>query len=483
MLTRVVCTFAPLLIGLSPISAQRTSDRTQTLRRISASVMQGESMELLRQLTDDIGARLAGSPAHERATQWAAGKFRDAGLTNVRLEEFTMPNGWQRGPARARIVAPAVRPLRVGSVGWGPSTPSGGVRGDLILISDVSRSALRSQSAQLKNRIVLVDFEKAVPPDHPLAFAHLRDSYALFSDLGVQAVLLPHNVPNNVPGFVDTGNARGTILPIPVGEIGWEDYLLLRRHLTRGPVTIEVEWQNETSGPTPVSNVIAEIAGSELPHEWVLLGAHLDSWDLGTGAQDNGTGVVMVLEAARAIAALGQAPRRSIRFALWAAEEPGPPGSAMFIKRHATELRDCVAALNTDYGAGRPRGWHVLGRDDLRDAMRPIAERLREFGADGLSMDANCGSDECPFLLEGIPALKFWVDTDHYREVHHKPSDTFDKVDSALLRAGGAVVAMTTYAIADQPTRIAPHIGQDAVRRILRTAKLDVDLMNALWKP
>jgi len=478
-----VCTFALLVIRLSPISAQPTTAPAQTLRRISAGVMQGASIELLRQLTDDIGPRLAGSLAYERATQWGAERFRDAGLRNVRLEEFTMPNGWQRGPARARIIVPSVRPLRVLSVGWSPSTPSGGVRGDLILISDVLPSALGSQSAQLKNRIVVVDLEKAVPSDKPLAFAHLRDSYKVFSDLGVQAVLLPHTVPNNVPGFVDTGNARGIILPIPVGEIGLEDYLLVRRLLTRGPVTIEVEWQNETSGPTPVSNVIAEIAGREMPNEWVLLGAHLDSWDLGTGAQDNGTGVVMVLEAARAIAALGRAPRRSIRFALWAAEEPGPPGSAMFIKRHATELRDCVAALNTDYGAGRPRGWHVLGRDDLRDAMRPIADQLREFGADGLSMDANCGSDECPFLLEGIPALKFWVDTDNYRQVHHKPSDTFDKVDSALLQAGGAVVAMTAYAIADQPTRIAPHIGPDAVRRILRAAKLDLDLMNALWKP
>ena len=483
MLSRLVCTFTLLLSGLSLISAQGTFDLTQTLLRISAGVRQGESIELLRQLTDDIGARLAGSPAYEQAAQWAAAKFRDAGLMSVRFEEFTMPNGWRRGPSRARIVAPAAHPLRVLSVGWGPSTSPGGIRGDLVLVSDVSPSALRSQSAQLENRIVLVDFEKAVPPDQPLAFAHLRESYALFRDLGVQAVLLPHDVPNNVPGFVDTGNARGTILPIPVGEIGWEDYLLLRRYLTRGPVTIEVEWQNEVSGPTRVSNIIAEIAGSELPHEWVLLGAHLDSWDLGTGAQDNGTGAVMVLEAARAIASVGRAPRRSIRFALWAAEEPGPPGSAMFIKRHAAELRDCVAALNTDFGAGRPHGWHVVGRDDLRDAMRPIADRLRDLGADGLSMDLNCGSDECPFLLEGIPALKFWVDTTHYGEVHHKPSDTFDKVDPALLRAGGAVVAVTTYAIADQPSRIAPHIGQDAVRNILRTAKLDFDLMNALWKP
>jgi carboxypeptidase Q len=483
MLSRLVGTLTALLIGLALVSAQPNPDLTQTLGRISASVMQGESIELLRQLTDDIGARLAGSPAYERAAQWAVEKFREAGLTNVRFEEFTMPNGWQRGSARARIVAPVSRPLRIASVGWGPSTPPGGVRGDLILISDVSPDALRSQSAQLRNRIVLVDLEKALPANQPLAFAHLRDSFALFRELGAQAVLLPHNVPNNVPGWVDTGNARGSILPIPVGDIGWEDHLLLRRHLARGPVTIEAEWQNAVSGPSQVSNVVAEIAGRELPHEWVLLGAHLDSWDLGTGAQDNGTGVVMVLEAARAIAAVGKAARRSIRFALWAAEEPGPPGSAMFIKRHATELRDCVAVLNTDYGASRPLGWHVGGREDLRNAMRPIADRLREFGADGLTLDFNCGSDDCAFILEGIPALNFWADTSKWPQVHHQVGDTFDKVDLASLRAGGAVVAVTTYAIGDEPTRIAPHIGQDAVRQILRTAKLDVDLVYKLWKP
>jgi hypothetical protein len=483
MLSRTACLCASVLTGISLLSAQPRSSPAQTLNRLSASVTNGQSTELLRHLTDDIGSRLVGSPAYERAMQWAAEKFREAGLTNVRFEEFTLPNGWQRGPAQARVVAPVVRPLRVGSVGWGPSTPPGGIRGDLVMVSDLSSAALRSQSAQLKNRIVLVDLEKALPADQPLAFARLRDSYPLFAGFGVQAVLLPHDVPNNVAGWADTGNARGTVLPLPVGDIGWEDYLLLRRHLTRGPVSIEAEWENVVTGPKQVSNVVAEIAGSELPHEWVLLGAHLDSWDLGTGAQDNGTGVVMVLEAARAIASLRDPPRRSIRFALWAAEEPGPPGSAMFIKRHATELRDCIAVLNTDNGAGRPRGWYVNGRHDLRDALRPIANRLREFGADGRSMDVSCGSDDCPFLLEGIPALKLWVDTTQYRQVHHRASDTFDKVDPTSFRIGGVVVATTTYAIADQPNRIAPRIGQDAVRQILRTAKLDAELIYTLWKP
>lgn len=237
------------------------------------------------------------------------------------------------------------------------------------------------------------------------------------------------------------------------------------------------ELTDEIGRPTQVNNVVAESRGRELPHEWVLLGAH------GTGAQDNGTGVVMVLEAARAIASLGKPPQRTIRFALWAAEEPGPPGSAMFIKTHRSELPGCIAVLNTDNGAGPPRGWYVNGRQDLREAMRPISARLRDLRADGLSMDASCGSDDCPFLLEGIPALKLWVDTAQYRQVHHQASDTFDKVDANSFRAGGAVVAMTTYAIADAPSRLAPHIGQDTVRQILRTAKPDVELVYSLWKP
>jgi carboxypeptidase Q len=481
--SRLTCALVLVALAAPLVRGQQDRNPKSDLNRISATVLSGDSMELLRQLTDDIGARVVGTPAYERAVQWTAARFREAGLTNIRFEEFTLPNGWQRGPARARVIAPVARMLRVGSVGWGPSTPPGGVRGDVILISDLSPATLRSQSAHLKDRIVLVDLEKALPSDQPLAFARLRDSYAVLKALGVQAVLLPHDVPNNVSGWVDTGNARGTILPLPVGDIGFEDHLLLRRHLARGPVTVEAEWQNDVSGPTQVSNVVAEITGRESPHEWVLLGAHLDSWDLGTGAQDNGTGVVMVLEAARAIASLGKPPRRSIRFALWAAEEPGPPGSAMFIKSHATELADCIAVLNTDNGAGRARGWYVNGRHDVRNAMRPITQRLRDLRADGLSMDVSCGSDECPFLLEGIPALKLWVDTTQYRQVHHQASDTFDKVDSNSFRAGGAVVARTTYAVADQQNRIAPRIGQEAVRQILRTAKLDVDLMYSLWKP
>lgn len=466
-----------------PVASAQHPDSRQDLDSIAATVLAGDSMELLRQLTDDIGPRLAGSPAYDRAVEWAMSKFREHGVRSVWREQFTLPNGWQRGWARGRIVRPVARSLRVGSVGWGPSTRAGGIGGELILIGDVAPAKLQSRARDLQGRIALIDIEAVLPPREPMAFARLRSSYGLLSELGVKAVILPHDVPHNVPGWVDTGNARGTILPLPVGDIGMEDGLLLRRYLMRGPVAVELEWQNEVSGPVPTSNVIAELAGRELSREWVLVGAHLDSWDLGSGAQDNGAGVVMVLEAARAIAKLGAPLRRSMRFALWSAEEPGPPGSAIFVKKHATELRDCVAVLNSDNGAGRPRGWYVNGRDDLRDAMRPVADFLTRFGADGLSTELSCGSDECPFLLEGVPALKLHVDVPAYREVHHKPADTFDKVDPLFLRTGAAVVATTAYAIAQQPKPIAPHIGAESVREILNRAGLDVDLVYTLWRP
>ncbi len=298
------------------------------------------------------------------------------------------------------------------------------------------------------------------------------------------AILLPNSVPNNVLGdWVDTANARATVLPLPVAEIGLEDNLLLRRHLKQGGVTVQIEIENRVAGPVQVGNVIGEIRGREKPDEWVLVGAHLDSWDLGTGAQDNATGSVMVLEAARSIAALPQPPRRSIRFALWAGEEPGIPGSAVYVKAHGDELKNCVAAMNIDNGAGHPLGWKVA-RADVRKAMQPISESfLKELGGDGLSSVVDCGSDHCPFLLKGIPVLNLWVDTSLYWEVHHKGSDTFEKIDPLHFRADAAIVAVTAYLLAEREQPIAPHASKEDTVELLKSAGLDPDVVHALWRP
>ena len=275
------------------------------------------------------------------------------------------------------------------------------------------------------------------------------------------------------------------MLPLPAAEVGMEDSKLIQREMEHGPVTIQFTIENKTSGETTVNNVVAEIRGSERPDEWILIGGHLDSWDFGTGAQDNGTGAVSVLEVARALMALGKAPRRSVRLALWGGEEQGLLGSYAYTQAHKKELDKCVAVLNTDNGAGHPKGWKVEGREDLRKAMQPLSDGLLK-GLDGgdLSLDTTYDTDHGPFMLQGIPALDLSVDMTHYFEIHHKSSDTLDKVDALDFKGGEAIVAVTAYAIAQRETPIALHIDHDAVGEIVKKAHLEDMLVNVgVWKP
>ncbi|MFL6281529.1 MAG: M28 family metallopeptidase, partial [Pyrinomonadaceae bacterium] len=208
------------------------------------------------------------------------------------------------------------------------------------------------------------------------------------------------------------------------------------------------------------------------------------SWDFGTGAQDNGAGVAQVLEAARAIASMPRPPRRSIRFALWGGEEQGLLGSAAYARAHESEMKTCIAALNTDNGAGHPKGWQYEGREDLRAALEPFGELLSGLGGEGLSEETTFDTDHGHFMLAGVPALNLWVDMEHYEEIHHKASDTLDKVDAHDLAAGAAVLAVTAYAIAEQPEPFAPRLDHKGVAEILQKAGLDEFLTTiGVWKP
>ena len=373
----LLCLVAPVM------EAQEDARLREDCRRIAGSIMTANSLDTVRHLTDTIGPRLVGSPGYESAARWAASHLRESGIQIVRMEPFEIPNGWQRITARGQILAPITRQLNIASAGWAPSTSRGGITAEVALVSDLGPASLRLPNEKIRGRIVLVATEEAIPAEDRMAFARLRNAFQPLKDADVAAILLPNSVPNNVLGdWVDTANARGTVLPLPVAEIGLEDNLLLRRHLKHGDVTVQLEIENRVTGPVRVDNVIGEILGREKPDEWVLVGAHLDSWDLGTGAQDNATGSVMVLEAARSIAALPRPPRRSIRFALWAGEEPGIPGSAVYVQAHGAELKNCVAALNIDNGAGHPLGWKVA-RGDVRKSVQPISERfLKELSGD-----------------------------------------------------------------------------------------------------
>jgi hypothetical protein len=353
-----------------------------------------------------------------------------------------------------------------------------------VIVADLSPAALKSREAELRGKIVFLDSSKIYAEGYGKALPKLEAAWIAFHKGGVLAAVMPDREKSNVLNAHD-GVWGAKLLPLPVAQLGMEDAKLIQRELERGPVTIQLTIENKTSGETTVNNVVAEIRGSERPDEWILIGAHLDSWDFGTGAQDNGTGATSVLEIGRALMALGKAPRRSVRLALWGGEEQGLLGSYAYTQTHSSELNECVAVLNTDNGAGHPKGWKVEGREDLRKAMQPWSDGLlKDLNGGELSLDTTYDTDHGPFVLQGIPALDLWVDLSHYMEIHHKASDTLDKVDGLDFKAGEAIVAVTAYAIAQSETPIAPHIDHAAVGEILQKAKLEELLEHVgVWKP
>jgi carboxypeptidase Q len=469
----------PLLVWSQP-----PSEMKPVTDRLAASIYNGPSMTTLGELADGVGGRLTGSPAYVRSTQWAVAKFQSYGIENVRLEPFIMAAGWQRGTASAAMISPLPRPLHVASLGWAPSTSAGGVQGPVVIVADADPDTLRSREHELRGKIVFLDSARITAEGYGKALPKLEAAWNSFAKAGVLGVIVPDRDKNNVIN-AHAGLWSSKLLPIPAAQIGLEDAKLIQRDLERGPVTMQLAIQNETSGEMTVNNVVAEIRGSERPDEWILIGAHLDSWDFGTGAQDNGSGAVSVLEVARAIMSLGKAPRRSIRFALWGGEEQGIFGSYAYTQTHKGELKKCVAVLNTDNGAGHPKGWKVEGRDDLKKAMQPWSDGLlQNLNGGDLSLETTYDTDHGPFMLQGIPALDLWVDMTKYFEVHHKSSDTLDKVDSLDFKAGEAILAVTAYAIAQSDMPIAPHIDHEAVSEIVKKAKLEDLLENVgVWKP
>lgn len=464
------------------ISAQAPSQFKPATDQLAGSIYTGPSMTTLRELTDGFGGRVTGSPTYQRSAEWAAAKFRSYGIQNVKLEPFTIPAGWQRGVASGVLVSPMTRPLNVASLGWSPSTPAGGVQGTIVVVSDVSADKLKPET--LRGKIVLLDSTKIFAEGWTKALPKLDAAWTAFQKAGVPAAIMTDHEKNNVLNAHDMlWGAK--MLPLPVAELGMEDSKLVQRLLETGSVTVRVAIENTVSGETQVNNVIAEIRGSEHPDEWILIGAHLDSWDFGTGAQDNGAGTVSVLEVARALTALGKPLRRSVRFALWGGEEQGLLGSYAYTQSNVAELSKCIAVLNTDNGAGHPKGWKVEGRKDLKDAMQPWSDALlKDLSGGDLSMETTYDTDHGPFVLHGIPSLDLWVDLSDYFAIHHKSSDTIDKVDPLDFKAGTAIVAVTAYALAQSDKPIAAHIDHKAVGQILKDAKLDELLTYVgVWKP
>jgi carboxypeptidase Q len=465
--------FCPALLTAqspSPTAPFTISPETREVARqlIGDSILNGKAYAYQAYLADMIGPRLTGSSNYMRSAGWAEQQFTTLGLSNVHTEEWTIPATWEPvGPAIGKIVDPVEHQRHIYSVGWSRSTTQKGVEAEVLYVPSLLPDALEAQKTQLAGKIALVDpssyGEKPTLAKILLGFDHL---HAI-----LPAAILTTGIANGGESLTAL-RFGGTISSVPEAQVGLEDSLLIRRLLQHGPVRMQFSLTNSIRHDVKIPNVIAEIPGSELPNDVVIVGAHLDSWQPGTGAQDNGAGVASVLETARAVKALPRSPRRTIRFILFGGEEEGLLGSTAYVRQHMADLPMFDATLVADSGAEPAKGWYVMGRDDEKGPALALKPLLAGLGADGVTSDTTFifQTDHVAFDVLGIPSLVLWNGIDKYDALHHKASDTFDSVVEKDLTQNAAVTAVTAYAIADSKEPFAPHLSPAQVQSMIQQA-------------
>jgi Zn-dependent M28 family amino/carboxypeptidase len=281
-----------------------------------------------------------------------------------------------------------------------------------------------------------------------------------------------------------TNAIEGDIDRIPMVLVAREDASRMARLLaSRQPLTADLSIPNKIGGPISAANVVAEIRGSEKPDEFVLLGAHLDSWELGTGALDNGCNAALVIDALRAIKAAGVKPRRTIRFALFSGEEEGMIGSHAYVTAHRAELDKAAGVVIFDSGIGRVTGFSVGGRKDVVEMVNQLVAPLKPWNAATLTTDAEWGTDNFDFMLEGVPTFVANQEEANYLINYHASSDTFDKVDMRQLKKHVAEAAELTLALADTPQPVGSRLTRAQVEQTLHETHLDDQLkVFGIWQ-
>jgi carboxypeptidase Q len=445
----------------------------QALVRLGGQLMvDGKAYEYDRHLADDIGPRLTGSDNYMKAAAWATDEFKKMGLENAHEEDWEITAAWEPAVwATGEILTPHRQRLHLEADGWSISTPAGGVKGKVYHLKELSPEGVKAEAEGIKDAVVLID-EDSSPKNGEFLIGKMLDSIDTMKQEGAQAILLGIGATNNVPSMAGLTCCDGTPTPLPVGNVGEEDSLLLRRLLEEGPVEVEFRFKNRIREHVKVPNVVAEIPGTDGSGEYVVVGGHLDSWQLGTGAEDNGTGAASVLAVAQAMKASGVEPKRTLRFILFGGEEEDLLGSIRYVRAHAAEMDKCAGVFITDTGSEAPKGWYTFGRDDEKTALEPVKPLLDELGAGGTTDDGRFtfSTDHGAFLIHGVPAYMLWNPTDEYFKLHHKPSDTFDKVNQRDLNLGATVVGITALEFADAPGMLA-HPDQAGVEQQLKKIK------------
>jgi len=409
--------------------------------------------EDLRFLCDRIGGRPTGGAANDRAVDWFAQRFREAGLVHVATEPAPIPRRWEETAARASVVAPEPRTLHVVAMPSSPPTPAGGLEAPVVDVGEGDAAAFERAGTRARGALLLVGSK---------VLATFED---LFADYLRLPPILERARAAGASGLLFVGGRADNVLyrhvasmnlkpaPLPIAIVAREEGLRLQRLAQTGPARLRLDLDLVDGPPYTARNVVAEIPGSDLKSEIVVAGAHVDSWDLGAGALDNGANCVLLLDVARQMRALGLQPRRTIRFVLFNGEEQGMFGSWDYVRAHRAEMDRHAAMVTVDTGTGRITGFSLGGRPDLRLEVTAALAPAAGFDAGLLTTDAFVGTDNLDFLLEGIPNLVANQDPAGYMESYHASTDTYDKADLAMLHANAAVTGTLIWGLANAPDR------------------------------
>jgi len=486
--------FSSLLLAQSPTATpretpqaapQRTADQHDAYRKAMEEADQkiadevkihSELIKNLEYLTTQIGPRLTGSPQMQAASNWTLKRFQDYGV-DTHLETAEIAHAWTRGLETAEITSPIQQRIGIRALGWSKAT-NGEITGNVVVLDFRKPSDFDQYKGKLKGAIVMlrkpVDlarkdanpenaFDAVIPAPRgvPDANAGFRGRMQLMRQTAAEQPALMLMDSGKVDSLYNmTGGFREySASEVPMAFLTHEDYDLLYRLLQAGPVTMKANLRETFSDkPVPASITVAEIKGSEHPDERVIVGGHLDSWDLGQGALDNGTGAMATLEAARALKALGWKPKRTITFILFTGEEQGGIGADTFLKNHADEIPKMDAVLIHDTGTGKVFSISLDNLWKTAPLMHEIYQPLQEvFNLQPLSTRYFGASDNVPFLNKGVPAYFCIQLPAHYGEAHHSQTDTFDKVIPDQINEGAAFLAAWAWNVSEMPESLPHH--------------------------
>jgi Zn-dependent M28 family amino/carboxypeptidase len=430
--------------------------RDAAARILAAATADHRAYEKLAYLTDRVGHRLSGSAGMQQAVIWALRVMREEGHENVRAQKVMVPH-WVRGQESAAILAPVARPIAILGLGNSVGTGPKGITGEVVVVKDFA--ALEALGAQVAGKIVLYD--KRMEPytaergsGYGEASPYRVNGAARAAKLGARAVLVRSLTAHSLR-TPHTGAMRyeEKVPQIPAAAVSIEDAELIARLAAAGEtVKVRLTMGARMLPDAESANVIAELVGREKPEEIVVIGAHLDSWDVGQGAHDDGAGCVMMMHALTLLRELGLKPRRTIRVVLFTNEENGLRGGIGYAQDHAAELPNHVMAMEADSGGFAPRGISVEGNEQAVAQVRDLIQLLAPLGATEVDT-GHSGADLIPLVRAGVQSLGLMVEGSQYFHYHHTDADTLDKVVPEDLARNVAAVATVAYVIADMPER------------------------------